>query len=120
MRLKPVLFLLGLGYAGTAAGLGLGELTVRSALGQPLHATIRIFDPQAHAADCYRVLPASGAVSAPVQAQLTLEATGSDALLHLRTRQSVVDPILQFVLDFDCGPGLQREYAILLDPPSRV
>ena len=120
MRLKPALFLLSLCYAGSAAGLGLGELTVHSALGQPLHASIRIIDPESHTVDCYRAQPADGAVSAPVQPQLALERAGSDALLHLRTRQSVADPILQLVLGFDCGPVLQREYVILLDPPSQV
>ncbi|MFP5411013.1 MAG: FimV family protein [Gammaproteobacteria bacterium] len=120
MRLKSAFFLLGLCYAGSAAGLGLGDLTVRSALGQPLHATIRILAPEAHTVDCFRVLPADGAVSAPLRAQLTLEPAGDDALLHLRSRQSVVDPILQFVLGFDCGPALRREYVILLDPPSLI
>lgn len=120
MKLTPALFLLGLCHAGSAAGLGLGELTVRSALGQPLHATIRILDPDPHGVDCFRLLPADGAVAAPVQARLTLEPAGSDALLHLRTRQSIVDPILQFTLAFDCGAALRREYALLLDPPDLV
>ncbi len=121
-RVRPTFafFLLGLCHAGAAAGLGLGELTAHSALGQPLHATIRILDPEAHGVDCFRLLPADGAVAAPVQARLTLEPAGGDALLHLRTRQSIVDPILQFTLAFDCGAALRREYALLLDPPGLV
>lgn len=118
VKLTPALFLLGLCHAGAAAGLGLGELTAHSALGQPLHATIRILDPEAHGVDCFRLLPADGAVTTPVQARLTLEPAGGDALLHLRTRQSIVDPILQFTLAFDCGAALRREYALLLDPPG--
>ncbi|MFN3750207.1 MAG: FimV family protein [Thiobacillus sp.] len=118
MRPTYALFLLGLCHAGSAAGLGLGELTVRSTLGQPLHATIRILDPDPHGVDCFRLLPADGAVAAPVHPRLTLEPAGSDALLHLRTRQPIVDPILQFTLAFDCGAALRRDYALLLDPPG--
>ena len=118
MRLKPVLFLLSLFHTGSAIGLGLGELNVRSHFGQPLHATVKILDPEAHAADCFRVLSAEGGLATPPRTQLTLEPAGDAALLHLRTTQSIPEPFVQFVLAFECGPNLRREYVALLDPPS--
>lgn len=121
MRLKAAFFLLGLCCAGSAAGLGLGELSVRSHLGQPLHATIRLLDPDASvSADCFRVLPADGGLQPPARPQLRLEPAGESVLLHLRTAQAMNDPIAQFVLASECGASLRREYVVLLDPPPAV
>ena len=121
MRLKPVYFLLGLGFAGSAAGLGLGELDVRSALGQPLHATIKILDPGATTAqECFSVVPSEGSIAAPLRAQLSLEQAGGQTLLHIRTPYSLNDPIAQFALVSACEGRLQRDYVILLDPPAQT
>jgi len=120
VKLKPVYFLLGLGFAGSAAGLGLGELNVRSSLGQPLHATVKILDPGATTApECFSLAPTEGGIAPPLHAQLSLEQAGSQVLLHIRTPHSVNDPIAQFVLMSDCEGRLQRDYVILLDPPAQ-
>lgn len=121
VRLKPVYFLLGLGFAGSAAGLGLGELNVRSSLGQPLHATVNILEHgDKVATECFSLLPSEDSLVQPLRAQLSLEQAGSQTLLHIRTTHSVYDPIAQFVLVSDCGGRLQRDYVILLDPPARI
>ncbi len=46
--------------------------------------------------------------------------SGGKTLLHIRTIQATHDPVAQFVLAYDCGSRLQREYVVLLDPPSRI
>jgi len=121
VRLKPVYFLLGLGFAGSAAALGLGDLNVRSSLGQPLHATVKILDPGARTSpDCFSLMPGEGSIAPPLRAQLSLEQTGSQTLLHIRTPHSVNDPIVLFVLVSDCEGRLQRDYVVLLDPPARI
>jgi len=121
VRLKPVYFLLGLGFAGSAAGLGLGELSVRSSLGQPLHATVNILDPGATITpECFSLAPSEGGIAPPLRAQLSLEQAGSQTLLHIRTPYSVNDPVAQFVLVTDCAERLQRDYVILLDPPAQI
>jgi len=51
---------------------------------------------------------------------LSIEQVGDQTLLHIRTKQSVNDPVTQFVLVSDCEAHLQREYAVLLDPPMLV
>jgi hypothetical protein len=120
VNLKPVCFLLGLCYAASAPALGLGELNLRSSLGQPLHATVDILDAgETTAADCFSIAPSGAGIVPPPRTQLALEQTGSQTLLHIRTAQAVNDPIAQFVLVSNCEIILQREYVVLLDPPER-
>lgn len=119
MNVKTVCLLLGLCHASAAAALGLGELNVRSFLGQPLHATVALLDVGADfPADCFKLEAGTGAIAPPPRAQLSLQRSGDQAVLHIRTRQSIHDPIAQFVLVADCETRLQREYVILLDPPD--
>ncbi len=122
MKLSTACLLLGLCHLGPAAALGLGDVSVRSHLGQPLHATVSILGAGPElAADCFHVDSANGSIAAPLRAQLTLERAGDDqAVLHVRTPQAVNDPIAQFVLVADCESRLQREYVVLLDPPPVV
>ncbi|MHB0917082.1 MAG: type IV pilus assembly protein FimV [Thiobacillus sp.] len=119
MNLKPVFLLLGLCHAVSAAALGLGEINVRSHLGQPLHATVTLLGASADTlTECFS-LDASEAGVAPLpSAQLGIQQVGERTLLHIRTVQSINDPIVQFVLTSDCEARLQRDYVVLLDPPS--
>ncbi len=89
VKLKPVCLLLCLCHAGSAAAFGLGDISVRSFLGQPLHATVSLLDiTPATAADCFS-LDASPASIAPLpRAQLSIEQSGAQTLLHIRTRCS--------------------------------
>jgi Tfp pilus assembly protein FimV len=116
---KTVCLLLGLCHAGAVAALGLGELNVRSFLGQPLHATVVVLDVGADlSADCFKLAAGTGAIAPPPRVDLSLQRNGDQTVLHIRTRQSLHDPIAQFVLLADCETRLQREYVILLDPPD--
>lgn len=119
MSFKTVCFLLGLCHAGAATALGLGELNTRSFLGQPLHATVALLDAGSDLpADCFRLAAGTGAIAPPPRAELSVQRSGGQTVLHIRTRQSLHEPIAQFVLIADCETRLQREYAILLDPPD--
>jgi Tfp pilus assembly protein FimV len=121
VRLEPVLLLLSLCFAGNATGLGLGEISVRSHLGQPLHASVEILDAGTTlTSNCFSLTPSEGGIALPLRAQLSLEQTGRQTLLHIRTTHSVYEPIAQFILTSDCEARLQREYVILLDPPGQV
>ncbi len=121
MSLKPVCFLLSLCCAGSASALGLGELNVRSSLGQPLHATVTLVDATAEmTAACFSLDAVKGGVAPPPRAQLSLQRSGDQMLLHIRTLESVNDPVAQFVLTSDCEARLQREYTVLLDPPAML
>jgi len=121
VKLKSVCLLLSLCHAGSTAALGLGEISVRSFLGQPLHATVALLDTApTTAADCFSLDASSGSIAPLLHAQLSIEQAGGQTLLHIRTTQPVHDPIAQFVLTSDCGARLQRDYVVLLDPPAQV
>lgn len=119
--LKPACFLLSLCYAGSAAALGLGEMAVRSSLGQPLHVTIAILDSSPNTtADCFSLGAHKGSIAPPLHAQLSIGQSGGQTVIHIRTPQSVNDPITQFDLVSDCEAHIQRTYIVLLDPPQAV
>jgi Tfp pilus assembly protein FimV len=121
VNLKSVCLLLSLCHAGFAAALGLGDISVRSYLGQPLHLVVPLIDATpVTTPDCLSLGSSAGSIAPLLHAQLSIEQLGSQTLLHIRTTQSVSDPVTQFVLISDCEAHLQREYAVLLDPPVRV
>ena len=121
MNFKSACFLLGLCHAGSTIALGLGDVSVRSHLGQPLHAVVPLIGvTPAITTDCLSIANSSGGIAPLPRTELRIEQTGGQALLHIRTAQSVNDPVTQFVLSADCEAHLQREYAVLLDPPLQT
>ena len=118
---KSLCFLLSLSHAGSVAAFGLGDASVRSYLGQPLHAVVPLFGMTAAiTTDCLSVASSPGGISPLPPARMSIEQNGEQALLHLRTTRSVNDPVTQFVLVSDCEAHVEREYALLLDPPAMV
>jgi hypothetical protein len=121
VKLKPVCLLLCLCHAGSTAAFGLGEISVRSFLGQPLDATVTLLDTTpAVTADCFSLGASTGSIAPPPRAQLSIELAGEQRLLHIRTTQPIHDPVAQFALVSDCEARLQRDYVVLLDPPAQV
>ncbi len=121
MKIKTACLLLSLCHAGSAAAFGLGEINVRSYLGQPLHATVPLLGAApGMTADCLSLGASTGSIAPPRRAQLRIEQTGEKLLLHIRTTESVNDPIMQFELVSDCESRLRRDYVVLLDPPAQM
>lgn len=118
VNLKPACLLLSMCQAGVAAALGLGEVQVRSYLGQPLRASIALVEaPAGLDADCFSVEPGADRLAYPVHAQLSLERYEGTSVLRVRTRDAIREPVAQFVLVADCDVHLRRDYVVLLDPP---
>ena len=121
MNLKPAFLLLGLCHAASAAALGLGDISLHSHLGQPLHATVMLLGAATETtAACFSLEASEDGIAPPPRAQLDIEQSGPQTLLHIRTLQPVNDPIAQFVLVSDCEVRLRRDYVVLLDPPAPV
>lgn len=109
--------------------LGLGGIKVNSALNQPLDAevelllgsgerlegvTARLADRDAYG----RLGVHRGGAVEQITFKAEQNATGQ-AVLRLRTRGPVVEPILEVILDVRWKGGrLLREYPVLLDPPT--
>lgn len=121
------------GFASfSAAALGLGQIEVRSRLGQPLLAEIPIVtsDPteleqlQAGLAspDTFARIglrPPIGIV-ADLQFTQALDARGNP-VIRVTSTQQVNDPLLTFLVEVDWGQGrLVREYSALIDTPRTV
>jgi Tfp pilus assembly protein FimV len=116
---KPVCFLYGLCYASVSAAIGLGDINVRSYLGQPFHATVTILGATPDTtADCFSLGAGAGSLAPLPRAQLSVQRSEGNVLLHIRTAQTIREPIAQFVITTDCDTRLQREYVVLLDPPT--
>jgi pilus assembly protein FimV len=115
-----------------AAALGLGQIEVKSKIGQPLVAEIPIVssDPaeleqlQAGLAspetfDRIGLRPPVGLI-ADLQFTQALDARGNP-IIRVTTSQPVNQPLLTFLVEVDWGQGrLVREYSALIDTPRTV
>ena len=117
--------------AGSAYGLGLGKLTVQSALGETLRAEIDVssLTPEEASSLKLRVAPpesyrASGldynAVLASTQVQLARRPDGRP-YLRLSSDRAVQEPFVDVILEVNWSSGrLTREFTLLFDPPSNT
>ena len=118
--------------SSTAAALGLGQIELKSRLGEPLLAEIPIIsnDPAelerlraglASPATFARVgLQPPDAVVANLQFVSALDARGNP-VIRVTSSQPIEQPLLTFLIEVDWGQGrLVREYSTLLDTPRTV
>ena len=126
VRLAAVPLLAGL-LPLTAGALGLGEITLRSALNQPFVAEIQV------TADAEELSQLSVQL-APIATferfgldrprfledlSFRVERDGTRALVRVTSTQPVSEPFISLLLDVGWPQGrLLREYTVLLDPPS--
>ena len=115
--------------SGAAAALGLGQIQLKSGLGEPLLAEIPIIsnDPSelerlraslASPATFARVgLQPPDAVMADLQFVSALDARGNP-VIRVTSTQPINQPLLTFLVEVDWGQGrLVREYSTLIDAP---
>jgi pilus assembly protein FimV len=112
-----------------AQALGLGRLTVQSALGEPLRAEIDVTSLSAEEAgtlklrvaspDAYRAAGVDySAVLQGTQVQLMRRPDGR-SYLRVTSDRAVVEPFVDVILEMNWASGrLVREYTMLLDPPG--
>ncbi len=132
MRAKPIfrysLVAGALAFHGHALALGLGKLTVDSALGQPLSARIELTSATKEDLDSLRAriadpslyrqnnLTYQGTLS---RARVSLESAGGAPYLKVTSPVSVQEPFLDLLVELDWASGrVVREYTFLLDPPG--
>ena len=112
-----------------ASALGLGRITVQSALGEPLRAEIDVADISAAEAGSLRAGVASAeafkaagleytTAVADVKVDLQKRADGR-AYLRLTSSRPVTEPFVDLVLEASWASGrIVRDYTMLFDPPS--
>lgn len=115
-------------YSGLVPALGLGEITLHSALSQPLDAEIELFDVGDLSAEDMRVRLAPAEVFSRSgvdrlyffnDLRFTPLLRGGKSVIRVVSTQPVREPYLNFIVEVARPSGqLYREYTVLLDPPS--
>ena len=132
MRAKPIfkysLVAGALALSGHALALGLGKLTVESALGQPLSARIELTSVTKEDLDSLRAKIADPGQykqnnltyqATLSRARVSLESAGGAPYLKVTSPVSVLEPFLDLLVELDWASGrVVREYTFLLDPPG--
>ena len=123
------LLLFGFGMpAGSAWALGMGDITVRSYLGQPLRARIELISRSAGelegvsarlaTAEDFRLV-GMNRMSLSVPLAFSVQADSSGGFVEVQSTDPISDPIVQFVVEINFANGrLLRQYTVFLDPPT--
>jgi pilus assembly protein FimV len=128
---KPCLVALALALAlpGSALALGLGKLTVDSALGEPLSARVDLTSATREELDTLTARIADPSIyrqnnltyqAALARTRVVVE-TGADGAPYLRVTSpvSVLEPFLDLIVEVNWSSGrVVRDYTLLLDPPG--
>lgn len=113
----------------TASAVGLGKMTVKSGLGQPLRAEIELVAVQKGELDTLAARIASAdafrqsqidRAAALSQIRFSVDPKGRGGpVLKLTSSQPINEPFLAMLVELDWPTGrLVREYTVLLDPPG--
>ena len=115
-------------YSGMAPALGLGEITLHSALNQPFEAEIELLEVGDLGAQDLRVglAPAEVFSRSGVERfyflndlRFTPLLQGSRSVIRVVSNRPVREPYLNFIVEVARPNGqLLREYTVLLDPPG--
>lgn len=115
-------------YSAVVPALGLGEITLHSALYQPLEAEIELLQVADLSADelAVRLAPAEVFKRSGVDRLLFLNdlrftplLRGGNAVIRVVSSRPVREPYLNFIVEVARPNGqLLREYSVLLDPPG--
>ena len=107
---------------------GLGKLSTQSALGEPLRAEIEVIatteeiESIAASIASADAFAAQGVTRLGVHNQIKIDLAKSangKSVLKLRSAEPIKDPYLDLIIQMDwTGGQLQREYTVLLDPPT--
>ncbi|NOS96204.1 MAG: hypothetical protein HOP26_07260 [Methylotenera sp.] len=113
-----VFLLLLLTYANLSQALGIGDVALKSYLGEPLIAKINVTDVEKSPdVGCFSVTDASD-IPAFRKANVTLKQNGNGYQLNITTPSVITEPIVNLRVLFECEPNFKREYVLLLDPAS--
>lgn len=105
-------------YANLSHALGIGDIALKSYLGEPLIAKINVTDVEKSPdVGCFSVIDASD-TPAFKKANVTLKQIGSGYQLNITTPSVITEPIVNLRVLFECEPNFKREYVLLLDPAS--
>jgi hypothetical protein len=116
IKLRFFTFLLLIFYANSGFAFGLGEIALKSHLGEKLFARVNVTDVDTQPeSNCFTVTDESD-VPAFKKANITLKPGNADYQLTITTNDVVTEPIVNLRVSFHCESNINREYVLLLDP----
>lgn len=113
-----ILTLLLLSSPALSFALGLGDIELKSNLGEQLSAKISLTDTDAIPdASCFTATDNSEP-SAFKRATVKLKAVNNNYQLNITSSEIITEPIINLQISTHCEPNLSREYVLLLDPAT--
>ncbi len=123
LKTKDILLLLPfllVSHSNISFALGIGEISVKSHLGEPLSAEINITDVEKKPdINCFSITDLN-APPAFGKSVVALRQHEQNYQLSIRTHEAIIEPILNLHLVHNCNPSITRDYVILLDPPQHL
>jgi len=112
------LAILSIGLHSQAFAVGLGEIEVRSHIGQPLQARINVQGiGELKDKGCFRIGGDSDGVNAINHANLKLSnIRGDEGVLTISTVEAISEPIVSLSVIAECDSNFRRDYVLLIDP----
>lgn len=110
--------LMGTGYSLHSKAIGLSDIQVKSYLGQPLQASIKVSGLDKKMDEhCFSI--ASDDTNAISQVNFKLNRTSDEAgILALTSNKAVLEPIASLTVVSHCDTTFTRQYSLLIDPAS--
>lgn len=108
--------LIGTGYSLHSKAMGLGDIQVKSSLGQPLLANIPVHGID-HKMDerCFAVSSDDTNAISDVKFKLR-HLSGDEGVLTVTSNHAVLEPIAQLTVVSQCDSIFTRQYSLLIDP----
>ncbi len=106
--------------ASGARAYGLGEVQVRSYLGENLRLTVPLTGTSPDDANCVSVKPSSDEMPPPRNTSVAIIGQGQAVLLEITSTRPVSDPVIGLRVTLGCGAAVTRDFVILLDPRPLV
>lgn len=110
--------LLLLGYANFSLALGLGDIALRSHLGEPLAVSISVTDVEKLPDSACFTVKDNSETTAFKKVSAVFKQTAAGNKLYISTHEPINEPIINLHVSFNCETNLEREYVLLLDPAA--
>lgn len=108
-----------LAAAGTAQASGLGDIAVRSHLGERLRVEILLVgDSSGKGPECFHLSDALAGSDLPHVRNAGIAVLQNPPRIVVTSRDTVYEPAIQLALFYGCGVYLSRTYTVLLSPRS--
>ena len=110
--------LMGTGYSMHSKAIGLGDILVKSYLGQPLLASVKVNGVNEKTdSSCFSV--SSNAANAISDVKFSLnKLANNEGVLTISSKSAVLEPIASLTIVSNCETTFSRQYDLLIDPEN--